>query len=104
MESSKSNAILDKKQRQADLSVSKTNEETNELSLLEQRRLNGPLIVMLPLEPGVDKRLDQTLPLYGLGIIFPHLDRETPIEYAVNRPFDWGDDDVFSEDDTTDNE
>ena len=67
LEWSSSNAILDKKQRQADLSVSKTNEETNELSLLEQRRINGPLFVMLPLEPGVDKRLDQTLPLYGLN-------------------------------------
>lgn len=104
LETTGNNAILDKPLRIADCEKSDLAGDQLKEDLLRQRSALGPLIVLLPLNSRIDNRLDEGLPLLGLGIIFPHLEGEIPVQYAVNQLIDWEDDAVFDSDDTSDDE
>lgn len=99
-----SNSILDNSMRNADCTVPEFKGDEGDRELLEQRKELGPLVVILPLEQGIDTRLDQDIPLLGLGIVFPHLDDEVQVQYAVNKLIGWDDDIDFESDDTVDDE
>lgn len=76
-----SNAILDKASRIVDLDV---NVGTDEKEIKKQRKQKGaPLLVLMPLDPRVSRKLRQETPLVGFGIIFPELDNEVKFEYAA---------------------
>ncbi len=76
-----SNAILDKASRIVDLNA---NVNTDEPTIKELRKAKGtPLLVLMPLDPRVSTKLNNSTPLLGIGIIFPELENEAKFEYAA---------------------
>jgi hypothetical protein len=104
LKTSSNNAILDKPLRNADCTFPVSKGPDGDRELLNQRKELGPLVVILPLEQRIDSRLHQETPLLGLSIIFPHLEDEVSIQYAVNKLIEWDDDGDFESDDTPDDE
>jgi hypothetical protein len=94
-----SNAILDKASRIVDLDVGIG---TDEKEIKKQRKEKGtPLLVLMPLDPRVSKKLRHDTPLLGFGIIFPELENESKFEYAA-RPLQNQFEVIPQEDDDTD--
>ena len=55
-------------------------------AVFDARRKSGPLVVLMPLDSRVDDRLSADVPLFGIGLILPSMDKEEPVEYMVNQP------------------
>jgi hypothetical protein len=94
-----SNAILDKASRIVDLNAGIG---TDEKEIKKLRKEKGtPLLVLMPLDPRVSKKLRHDTPLLGFGIIFPELENESKFEYAA-RPLQTQFEEIPQEDDDID--
>ena len=77
------NAILGKEHRMVDLRL-KIGEKPSEDDLKEiRKRLQQPLIVILPIDSSDYSGIENNLPIIGLGIIFPIIESEKKFEYAA---------------------
>ena len=77
------NAILGKEHRMVDLGL-KIGEKPSEDDLKEiRKRLQQPLIVILPIDSYDYSGIENNLPIIGLGIIFPIIESEKKFEYAA---------------------
>ena len=77
------NAILGKEHRMVDLGL-KIGEKPSEDDLKEiRKRLQQPLIVILPIDSSDYSGIENNLPIIGLGIIFPIIESEKKFEYAA---------------------
>jgi hypothetical protein len=94
-------AILDKTARMIGLGLTEKNPRED---LINARRseLEKPLIVLYPLDA---RKVDSNAitPIIGFGLIFPKIEGETKVEYAV-RPIEELDSDPHEDDDIDDNE
>ena len=98
------NAILGKEHRMVDLGL-KIGEKASEDDLKEiRKRLQQPLIVILPIDSSDYSGIENNLPIIGLGIIFPIIESEKKFEYAarpLNPDFE---EELQQSDDKTDDE
>lgn len=77
------NAILGKEHRMVDLGL-KIGEKPSEDDLKEiRKKLQQPLIVILPIDSSDYSGIENNLPIIGLGIIFPIIESEKKFEYAA---------------------
>jgi hypothetical protein len=77
------NAILGKEHRMVDLGL-KIEEKPSEDELKEiRKKLQQPLIVILPIDSSHYSGIENNLPIIGLGIIFPIIESEKKFEYAA---------------------
>ncbi len=89
------NAILGPNDRKIDLDIDAKKEDQ---IIKTRKRLNQPLLAILPIDSRISESLNPNIPIIGFGLIFPQLENEEVVEYAA-RPLCEDFENISQEDD-----